>query len=128
MKKWIKNVWSYIQGWTRYRIYYWKPHLLRKHIRDQIDYRIRVMDKECYNNGSCKICGCQTTAMQMADKTCGKPCYPEMMNKKDWEKYKKGRVVNGWCTLIESVWINDKKKMVELIVKDNVIVYRGYVE
>jgi hypothetical protein len=46
------------------------------------------MDKECYENGSCKMCGCNTTALQMADKACPKPCYPKMMGKKEWEKFK----------------------------------------
>lgn len=39
-------------------------------------------------NGSCKICGCDTTALQMADKACPKPCYPPMMNRENWMMYK----------------------------------------
>ena len=48
------------------------------------------MDKECYNAGECKICGCQTTHLQMADKACDKPCYPEMLSRKNWKSLKEG--------------------------------------
>lgn len=61
---------------------------MRKHIREQIDWRIEVMDKECYNAGSCKMCGCETTALQMANKACDKPCYPKMMTQWEWDWYK----------------------------------------
>gem|GEM_PF-4437539 len=43
------------------------------------------MDKQCYNDGSCKECGCRTTALQMANKACDGFCYPKMLNKKDWQ-------------------------------------------
>ncbi len=62
--------------------------MIRDHIKEQIDYRIEVMDRDCYNQGSCIICGCSTTALQMADKACDKPCYPPMMKKKEWIKEK----------------------------------------
>lgn len=85
----IKNIISYIQGNIRYKLYYSKwSWLIPSHIREQIDFRIHKMDKECYNQGACKMCGCKTTALQMANKQCDKPCYPEMMNKKQWKKYK----------------------------------------
>lgn len=47
------------------------------------------MDRECYESGQCKMCGCATTALQMCDKACDKPCYPEMMDKKTWNELKK---------------------------------------
>ena len=46
------------------------------------------MDKQCYEEGQCKMCGCQTTALQMANKACDKPCYPSMMSKRDWKDTK----------------------------------------
>lgn len=46
------------------------------------------MDRTCFYNGECKLCGCQTTALQMANKACKKPCYPEMMNKIEWTCFK----------------------------------------
>lgn len=82
----LTNIWSYIQGWTRYHIYYSKyfNFLMRKHIREQIEFRINSIDKECYFNGSCKLCGCAVTALQMANKQCDKPCYPKMLSKSVW--------------------------------------------
>ncbi len=88
----ISDIFAYFQGYYRYHIYY--SHslvsriLIRTHILEQIQWRIAVMDTECFENGSCKLCGCDTTALQMADKACDKPCYPKMMNKKEWNKFK----------------------------------------
>jgi hypothetical protein len=45
------------------------------------------MDQECFFAGQCKMCGCQTTALQMASKACDKPCYPTMMDKKEWHRF-----------------------------------------
>lgn len=86
----ISNIFYFIQGNIRYRLYYNKilSKLIRKHIREQIDYRIAVMSKECYDTGSCTMCGCKTTALQMSNKSCNKPCYPPMMKKKEWELFK----------------------------------------
>ena len=88
----ISDIFAYFQGYYRYHIYYSYPilrrMLIRQHILEQIQWRIAVMDQECFENGSCKICGCDTTALQMANKACGKPCYPKMMNKSDWAEFK----------------------------------------
>lgn len=93
----ISDIFAYIQGNIRYKFYYGKLNfLLYKHIKQQISFRILVMDKECYNNGSCKICGCKTTALQMADKTCDKPCYPKMMSKKEWKSFIKNKSLMDW--------------------------------
>ena len=81
----LKNITAYIQGNLRYKLYYSKfAFLIRPHIKQQIDVRINSMDKQCYDEGQCKLCGCQTTALQMANKACDKPCYPRMLNKKEW--------------------------------------------
>lgn len=86
----LSNIIAYIQGKFRYKLYYsCYNFLIPKHIKEQIDYRIKVMDRECYMKGACKICGCETTALQMANKACPKPCYPKMVNKKKWNRQKK---------------------------------------
>ena len=79
---------AYTQGNLRYHLYYSKTlgFLMRDHIREQIDYRINSMDKKCYNNGSCKMCGCQTPHLQMSSKKCEGDCYPRMKNKKCWKE------------------------------------------
>lgn len=88
----LNNILNYIQGNVRYQLYYSKfAFLIPKHIREQIDVRINSMDKQCYSEGQCKLCGCSTTALQMCDKQCDKPCYPPMVNKVAWEKFKSFR-------------------------------------
>lgn len=92
----IKNIISYIQGNIRYKLYYSKfSFLIPRHIREQIEYRIYKMDRECYNQGSCKMCGCKTTALQMANKQCDKPCYPKMMNRREWKNFKNEKTSMG---------------------------------
>ena len=88
----LKNIIAYIQGKLRYKLYYSNfVFLIRPHIREQIQARINSMDKQCYNEGQCKMCGCQTTALQMANKACDKPCYPSMLSKKKWNWFKKAK-------------------------------------
>lgn len=88
----ISDIYHYIIGNWRYYLYYspFFKSLLRPHIKEQYEYRLNLMDKQCYSQGSCKMCGCTTTKLQMANKSCDKPCYPPMLSKKNWKKYKKG--------------------------------------
>ena len=87
----ITNIKSYIVGMFRYKLYYSKyKKFIRKHILEQIDFRIDYMKIDCYNNGSCVKCGCLTTALQMANKSCEGECYPEMMDKKSWVSFRNG--------------------------------------
>lgn len=85
-----KNVKAYIQGNFRYRLYYSKyKYLISKHILEQIECRINSMNIECFNNGSCIMCGCKTTHLQMANKTCESLCYPDMLSVSKWKFLKK---------------------------------------
>ena len=87
----LKNIIAYIQGNLRYKLFYSNfAFLIRPHIREQIEVRINSMDPICYGNGECKICGCQTTHLQMANKACDKPCYPKIFSKEDWKFLKEG--------------------------------------
>lgn len=104
----IKNIFYYIQGNIRYILYYSKfKFLISKHIREQIDFRIKVMDKQCYKQGSCKMCGCSTTALQMSNKICNKPCYPPMMDKKQWKWFFKE---NNFISIDNNTWSFVKSK------------------
>lgn len=87
----LKNIFYYFQGNLRYRLYYSKHFkwLVRKHIQEQYLYRVNAMREECFNTGSCVVCGCQTTHLQFANKPCEGNCYIKMLNKKDWENIKK---------------------------------------
>jgi len=111
------KVFYFIQGWIRYYLYYGKYRnirleriyltysgkeekktlaykwnilmysLLPNYIREQIRIRINS-SRLCVEKGQCNICKCDTPALQMANKACDKPCYPAMMNKKKWIKFK----------------------------------------
>ena len=81
------DIYYYIQGHVRYYLYYndllvW---LLPTHIIDQIEFRIKVMNQECFSLGSCIKCGCKTTHLQMCDKACDGDCYPKMYSKESWK-------------------------------------------
>lgn len=85
--KHIKDIFYFFQGYYRYNIFYSKfTWLLRRHIKEQIKYRIRVMNRTCYEQGSCIKCGCATTALQMCNKSCDGKCYPPLMNREKWDK------------------------------------------
>ena len=89
------NIIGYIQGKVRYKVYYnFFNWLIREHIKEQIEWRIMVMEKSCYTSGACMLCGCSTTALQMANKPCDKPCYPGMMNSRKWKDFKQGLVLS----------------------------------
>lgn len=97
----LKNIFYYLQGNIRYYLYYSQfDGLIRNHIIEQIDARITCMDTTCYAQGSCKLCGCETTHLQMCNKSCEKPCYPAMVNKEDWKNFKQGEYTTqellGW--------------------------------
>ena len=98
------DVWWYIQGTTRMILYLRAPYLLRSHIIDQFHERI-VKAEECYKKGSCKFCGCTTPDVFFSNKPCSlseltlanrvalfntrEICYDKMLNKKQYEEYKK---------------------------------------
>jgi hypothetical protein len=90
----ILDILYFFQGNIRYEVYYSKKYkwFMKNHIREQIEARIKSMDNECYENGQCKLCGCTTTALQMANKSCDKPCYPEIISKKRWKLLKENKV------------------------------------
>ena len=80
---------------------------MRKHIYEQIELRIKWMDQECYHAGSCKICGCETTALQMCSRACDKPCYPPMMDKYQWELFKKYHQIS--FDNDKTIWMMDRR-------------------
>ena len=90
----LEDILDYFRGMIRYKLLYTKYYkCVPLYIREQIEFRIKVMDKDCYNNGTCQLCGCMTTALQMANKACKKPCYSHMFNKEDWKSLKNNLAV-----------------------------------
>jgi len=87
----IKNIVDYIQGNIRYKLYYSRFYwMISSCVLHQIEVRINSMNKTCYSQGSCIMCGCKTTALQMSNKSCDNPCYPRMLTKKELESIKDG--------------------------------------
>ena len=62
-----------------------------KHIREQVAWRMSK-SKPCLENGACLTCGCTTNmAFYLTREGCDNlenPCYPDMMNKKEWNQFK----------------------------------------
>ena len=86
----LKNVKAFIQGYSRRALD--NLDLLQPHKKEQAIWRSLVA-KKCTDAGKCEACGCTTKNLELylADKECEKdvPCYPEMMNKEEWDNYKK---------------------------------------
>jgi len=79
----IKNLWYVIQAYVRL----WKSP---SHIKEQVSYRkelVKLKHPECLSRGYC-YCGCDIPEMFYSDMSCENKCYPELMNAKDWQKYK----------------------------------------
>jgi hypothetical protein len=72
------------------------------------------MEPECFNNGVCIKCGCTTTALQMANKSCNGECYPIMMDKKTWYQFKEHNPIEQNKT----TWILDVKNDILIKRKD----------
>lgn len=105
----IADIYFYFEGNFRYKLYYSKyKWLIRQHIVEQIDYRVKMMNEECYNKGSCVECGCETIALQMCSKKCKGNCYPPLTNSKLWSKFIKRENI-----LLETdsqgIWVLDEK-------------------
>lgn len=111
----FKNIISYISGNYRYFVYSKKSlkWLLRKHIKEQFDLRIKSMNQECLDKGACIACGCHTPQLQMANKSCDYDCYPPLMSKQIWNNLKNG----GSTKVGDNVWVLNKRIGKFLILK-----------
>lgn len=120
--KYIKKIYSYLQGNIRYFLYYSESiikvdlaWLIPIHIQEQIEVRISTMNPVCYAKGSCIECGCTTTKLQMADIACDGNCYPKMLSEELWKDLHSGkRYVDE-----KTIWELDfnKEKFVEYKLK-----------
>ncbi len=85
----ISNIAAYLQGNFRKLVDKYSAGFLEleEHIKEQIIWRETVASPYCMSNKECK-CGCPIPDLFYADKACPDKCYPEMMNKEEWEGYK----------------------------------------
>lgn len=91
-----RNVLAVVQAWFR-QSKQMAGFSLPDHIYEQIIWRrvqVALLSPECWRAGYCKVCGCDILGKTMEDRACsaeeiGKaPCYPAMMTRKQWTKYK----------------------------------------
>lgn len=86
----FNNIRGFLQGHYRTLLKDFYPEALPEHIEEQFIYRCEVA-KECLELGECKHCGCSTPEKFLENRGCSNeenPCYPPMMEKKDWELFK----------------------------------------
>ena len=84
----LKNIGRFIQGYSRK--FTDAFGLLEDYKKEQVVWRSHQAE-ECTKNGACIYCGCTTPAKFYSDEACEDPekkCYPDMMDKETWEKFK----------------------------------------
>lgn len=80
------NIKGFIQGnFRKFMEDY--PGVIEDYIYEQVQWRLGIMDENCLINKQCP-CTCSVPNKQYEDRQCEKGCYPDMMNKEDWEKFK----------------------------------------
>lgn len=67
-----------------------------KHKKEQVVYRLSILQdhpigSQCLKNNECP-CQCTTSEVVISDPTCDQGCFPEMLEKGDWEDFKR---ING---------------------------------
>lgn len=87
----FKHAWAVFQSWVR------SLFPISKHVGQQIVWRrLQVIEKspECWAKGECIQCGCYMIPKTKVDMECEHGCYPPIMSKKEWKKYKKDNKIN----------------------------------
>lgn len=79
-------IYRYVVGTSIDYLYYFKPKLLPRWFKSQLEWRHSVMNQVCYNNSECiSGCGCSCTELQAVSKPCKNNCYPPFFSKKLWK-------------------------------------------
>jgi hypothetical protein len=80
----IKNVKNFLSAKVR------EVGFLPQWEKEQVVWRVEAAEA-CTQNGSCFECGCETPDLYYGTEGCKKeenPCFPKMMSKEEWEKFK----------------------------------------
>lgn len=98
-----RNVYAVIQAFFRRKRRKVAGFELPDHMYEQIIWRrtqVMEMSPSCWYTGKCEVCGCDILGKTVEDRACSRkedresraqgkiPCYPEMMNQPNWERYK----------------------------------------
>jgi len=83
------NIKNFVEGNTR--LLTDRIGMLPKHIKEQVEFRASKCYESCYkgNNGHCIKCGCSVPGRWYTTKTCNENKFPDIMNKEDWDEYKR---------------------------------------
>lgn len=109
----ISDIWYYVQGNVRYFLVRKRlSKFIRRHVLEQVVMRELNADKECKAGGRCRICGCHTPALFYADKACDKPCYPAMMCKEEWERFKAEGGDEDWIYIVGTMKLVKVKEVI----------------
>ena len=110
----VSDIIDYFRGNIRYWLFYHIPWLLSTTTTQQFLFRVRVMNKDCFNNGECVVCGCRTLNLQFSNKGCEGHCYPKMMSKSKWKEFIGGKPYYDG----NMIWKFDDNNMVIKITKE----------
>lgn len=83
----IKNIASFIEGNAKY--FYDQLLPLPQHTKDQIIWRLSKCESDCLVEGVCRKCTCPPIKKAFVNESCNPERFPDLMNKEDWEQYKK---------------------------------------
>ncbi len=89
-----KNIKSYLQGHSRMITEMFGT--LEPYVIEQVEWR-GEQSQACVDNGACLYCGCTFPEKLYSDIGCDDPerkCYPPMMDKETWDKYKIDNKIN----------------------------------
>lgn len=65
-------------------------NLLPDHQREQVLYRSQICKEDCLKLGYCIECGCSVPGKMYVTESCnGGKRFPDLMNRADWENFKK---------------------------------------
>lgn len=143
----MKNIWAYIQGNSRKIADDFGPDIFKspRHIQEQIIWREVIHDKRCFKAGKCIVpgpngeqpCNCKVPDKFYSDKACEGGCYPKIMDKNTWDKFKqitlrrKIDIYNDkfdWDVILMDIELKDDLYYNSLIDVNNAIVHLGTIK
>ena len=83
----LKQIKAYVEGYGR--LYYDLIVGLPLHQKEQVDYRLYKCKDDCGITKQCIVCGCDFPGKAFVAKSCNPERFPDFMNSRDWEVYKK---------------------------------------
>ena len=92
----LRNIYAVLQAFFRKKRRQMGGFDIPSYMYEQIIWRriqVIILSEECWTSGHCTECGCEITGKTMEDRACDGGCYPVMMSKDVWDKYKKDNLI-----------------------------------